>query len=68
MAGRPHSRGLRAIGADLDQLLAQAVKRPRSAALGSALAYNLGNFMWMFAWSWRRTALAAKVRNDSRVH
>ena len=39
-----------------------------SAAFGIASVRMKFPRLYASAWSWRRTALAAKVRHDSRVH
>jgi hypothetical protein len=56
------------LGTDLDQLLAQAARRPQFSFLGRARVRMKLPRLYVRTWSWRRTALAAKVRHDSRVH
>src|ERR1700752_4950817 len=56
------------LGADLDQLLAQAGQRPRLRGLRHRSVRMKLLRLEANTWSWRRTALAAKERRDRRVH
>jgi hypothetical protein len=54
--------------ADLDQFSRRLVSDHDSAGLGSASVRMKLPRLYARTWSWRRTALAANVRHDSRVH
>jgi hypothetical protein len=54
--------------ADLDQFSRRLVSDHGAAVFGIARVRMKLPRLYASAWSWRRTALAAKVRHDSRVH